>query len=117
MYDLLDRPVADLPAFEREVLGGMRRWVHALTLAGAPPTAVAEPAFGLAMQALNDGSASELVIQRPCFPTVEETEAVLLGLWRLVRAGRLSAARLAAAQLVDVAHARTMISAMTAVAA
>jgi hypothetical protein len=117
MYDLIDRPVADLPVFEQEVLQDMRRWVHALTLAGAPPEAAKEPAFGAAMRALNDGSTDDLVIQRPCFPVVEETEAVLLGLWRLVRAGRLASARAAAEALVDPAHARVMVAAMTSVAA
>lgn len=113
MYDLLDRPVADLPAFERRVLDRMRRWVHALTLAGhAPAPAVEEQAFDGAMRALDAGSTETLVFQRPCHSTVEETEAVVIGLWRLVRADRIGAARQAAAGLVDAAAARALIAAM-----
>jgi hypothetical protein len=113
MYDLLDRPVADLPAFERGLLDRTRRWVHALTLAGtAPAPAGREEAFDVAMRALDAGSTETLVFQRPCHSTVEETEAVLIGLWRLVRADRLAAARHAAASMMDAAHARTMIAAM-----
>ena len=66
------------------------------------------------MWALDAGSAEELVIQRPCHATVEETEAVILGLWRLVRAGRFSAARAAAANLVGAEHAASLVEAMAA---
>ena len=113
MYDLLDRPVAELPAFEGRVLDRTRRWVHALTLAGQAPRPLAdEDAFDAAMRALDAGSTGTLVFQRPCHLTVEETEAVLLGLWRLVRADRIAAARAAAAGLVDAGAARPLVAAM-----
>lgn len=114
MYDLLDRPVADLPAFERELLDRTRRWVHALTLAGtAPsPTCAAEEPFDAAMRALDRGSTETLVFQRPCHSTVEETEAVWLSLWRLVRADRIAAARGAAAGLIAPAEASALVAAM-----
>lgn len=114
MYDLLDRPVADLPAFEGGVLTATRRWVHALTLAGQAPAPVeaSDEAFDAVMRALDAGSTGTLVFQRPCHSTVEETEAVLLGLWRLVRADRIAAARAAAGGLVDAEGARAMVAAM-----
>lgn len=113
MYDLLDRPVADLPAFERGLLDRTRRWVHALTLAGAAPVPLAdEEPFDAAMRALDRGSTDTLVFQRPCHSTVEETEAVLLGVWRLVRADRIAAARAAAAALIDPAQAGALVTAM-----
>lgn len=112
MYDLLDRPVAELPAFEGRVLAQTRRWVHALTLAGTAPAAAGEEAFDAVMRALDRGSAETLVFQRPCHSTVEETEAVVLGLWRLVHADRIAAARAAAAALVDADSARVMVAAM-----
>lgn len=113
MYDLLDRPVADLPAFERGLLDRTRRWVHALTLAGSAPAAMAaEEPFDAAMRALDRGSTDTLVFQRPCHSTVEETEAVLLGLWRLVRADRIAAARHAAAALIDPIEAGALVAAM-----
>jgi len=113
MYDLLDRPVADLPAFERGLLDRTRRWVHALTVAGSAPAPIAaEEPFDAAMRALDRGSTDTLVFQRPCHSTVEETEAVLLGLWRLVRADRIAAARAAAAALIDPAQAGPLVAAM-----
>lgn len=113
MYDLLDRPVAELPAFEARVLDRMRRWVHALTVAGHAPVASAqEEGFDAAMRALDAGSTDSLVFQRPCHSTVEETEAVVLGLWRLVRADRIAVARRAAAGLVDDDATRPLIAAM-----
>ena len=113
MYDLLDRPVAELPAFEGRVLQRMRRWVHALTIAGqAPSPSAQDEAFDAAMRALDAGSTDTLVFQRPCHSTVEETEAVVLGLWRLVRADRIAAARDAASGLVDTDAARPLVAAM-----
>ncbi len=113
MYDLIDRPVAELPAFERGMLDGMRRWVHALTLAGTAPQPVPEQeAFDGAMRALDRGSSDTLVFQRPCHSTVEETEAVVLGIWRLVRADRIAAARNAAVALVSAPEAQAMVAAM-----
>lgn len=113
MYDLIDRPVADLPAFEGRVLDATRRWVHALTLAGAAPVAseTGTP-FDDLMRALDRGSRDTLVFQRPCHSTVEEIEAVILGLWRLVRADRIGAARNAAAALVAPDAARELVAGM-----
>jgi hypothetical protein len=111
MYDLIDRPVADLPPFERFLLGATRAWVHALTLAGAPDAATAggfadhggadaAAAFDHAMRLLDRDSTETLVFQRPCHATVEETEAVVIAMWRLVRDDRIAPARAAAAALV-----------------
>ena len=117
MYDLLDRPVADLPAPERETLGRIRRWVHALTLAGVAPTCDEDDGLHRAMRALDEGSSDLLVIQRPCHSTVEETEAVLLGLWRLVRADRLVDARAVALGLVAGDHVAPLLAGLTRAAA
>ncbi len=122
MYDLIDRPVADLPVFERFMLGATRAWVHALTLAGAPEAATAggfadhggagaAAAFDHAMRLLDRGSVDTLVFQRPCHSTVEETEAVVIGLWRLVRDDRIAIAHAAAGSLVG-AEARPLVAAM-----
>lgn len=113
MYDLIDRAVADLPAFEGRVLDAMRRWVHALTLAGgAPALATAGEPFDGAMRALDRGSRDTLVFQRPCHSTVDETEAVVLGMWRLVRADRIGTARVAAEALVEPNAARELVTGM-----
>ena len=117
MYDLLDRPVDDLPVFERAVLGAMRRWVHALTLAGTVPAAEGKGAFDAAMRALDAGSSDELLIHRPCHSTVGEVEAVILGMWRLVRADRLGPARAAAERLLTIDHAGHLVTAMARVSA
>lgn len=117
MYDLIDRPVDGLAPFERRVLDRTRRWVHALTLAGADAGGAAADPFDAAMRALDRGSADTLVIGRPCHSAVNETEAVLLGLWRLVAADRLGAARAAAAGLVDERSAAAMVGAMVRAAA
>jgi len=122
MYDLIDRPVADLPPFERFLLNATRAWVHALTLAGAPQAATAggfadrggedaATAFDAAMRVLDQGSTETLVFQRPCHSTVEETEAVVIALWRLVRDDRIAPARVAAAALVG-GQAGALVSAM-----
>lgn len=109
MYDLLDRPVVALDPADRATLEAMRAWVHALTLAGDAATAVAArfadggSAFGAAMRVLDAASTDTLTFQRPCHSTVEEDEAVVLGLWRLVVDDRLPAA-LATARLL-VGHA------------
>ena len=86
--------------------------MHALTLACTAPACAAEEPFDAAMRALDRGSTETLVFQRPCHSTVEETEAVLLGLWRLVRADRVTAARATAAQMIDPAQAPALVSAM-----
>ena len=125
MYDLIDRPVADLPRFEQVVLAETRRWVHALTLAGSAPVkpagfadhggAPVAHSFDALMRDFDQGSTDTLVFERPCHSTVSETEAVVLGLWRLVRADRIATARAAAAGLVDDASARRIVAAMVRV--
>ncbi|MBM6577497.1 hypothetical protein KCP91_14035 [Microvirga sp. SRT01] len=112
MYDLIDRPVADLPAFEARVLNATRRWVHALTLAGHAPAGPDGEPFDDAMRALDRGSSETMVFQRPCHATVEETEAVVLSLWRLARADRIGTARTAAAALVAPDAAREFVAGM-----
>ena len=117
MYDLLDRPVDRLCAFDRAVLERTRRWVYALTLAGhdrLPPT---DDPFDLAMRALDRGSGDLLVIQRPCHATVGDTEAVLLGLWRLVATDRLAIAHAVALGLVSADHAAPLLDGMIRAAA
>jgi hypothetical protein len=118
MYDLLDCPVHQLPTFERGILDRTRRWTHAIALAGrAPADPEGESAFDRAMAALDAGSTDALVIERPCHSTVGDTEAVILGLWRLVKAGRPTAALDAGALLLDKPHARTLVDAMGQVVA
>lgn len=128
MYALIDRPVALLGAADRFLLDAMRAWVHALTLAGDPERAIAggfaarglagrQAAFDAAMRALDEGSAETLTFQRPCHGTVEEEEAVLLGLWHLVQRDRLGDAIAAAERLVTPAAARALVRAMAAYSA
>jgi len=112
MYDVLDRPVAELPDFERETLLALRRWVHAVSLAPAGAALPADDPLGRALQALDRGSSSEIVVQRPCFATVEEPEAVLLGIWQLVRRGDATAARGVIAMLVDPRSATILFDAV-----
>jgi len=125
MYALIDRPVALLGAEDRFLLDAMRAWVHALTLAGDPGRAVArgfearglaarQAAFDDAMRALDRGSADTLTFQRPCHATVEEDEAIVLGLWRLVQGDRIGDARRAAARLLTAGAARDLVRAMAA---
>ena len=109
MYDLVDRPVADLPLFERTILHRLRRWVHAFSLAGHDAPNPSGDAFSAAMIALDRGSVADIVLQRPCFATVEEPEAVLIGLWRLVRDGRANAARALSASLVNALHVKPLL--------
>lgn len=107
MYDLMDRKVADLRTPDRLMLDAMRAWVHTLTLAGEPKRAVAGrfidggSSFDAAMTILDRFSGETLSFQRPCHPDVEEIEAVLLGLWRLVLDGRDGDATATATLLVD----------------
>lgn len=107
MYDLMDRKVADLRAPDRLMLDAMRAWVHTLTLAGEPKRAVAGrfidggSSFDAAMNILDRFSGDTLSFQRPCHPKVDEIEAVLLGLWRLVLAGREQDATATAGLLID----------------
>ncbi|WP_375270285.1 hypothetical protein [Sphingomonas sp.] len=107
MYDLMDRKVADLRTHDRLMLDAMRAWVHTLTLAGEPKRAVAGrfidggSSFDAAMTILDRCSGETLSFQRPCHPQVEEIEAVLLGLWRLVLDGREGDATATATLLVD----------------
>lgn len=107
MYDLMDRKVADLRTPDRLMLDAMRAWVHTLTLAGEPKRAVAGrfidggSSFDAAMTILDRFSGETLSFQRPCHPRVEEIEAVLLGLWRLILDGRDGDATATATLLVD----------------
>lgn len=123
MYDLLDRPVADLPAPDYRLLAATRGWVHQLTMAGTASAAAAgsmgaaSDAFDAAMRALDEGSSDTLVFERPCHASVNEIEAVLLGIWRLVRADRVGRARDALNGLVAEASASVVLAAMMRVAA
>ncbi len=117
MYDLIDRPVSALPAFERGIVESIRRWVHAFSIAGAATAGGASTALDDAMQALDRGSANDIVIPRPCFATVEETEAVIVGLWRLVRDGRSDAAYEVAGALVDGDHVDPLLGGIARVIA
>lgn len=118
MYDLIDRLVSDLPAADRALLGATRAWVHQLTMAGAGTPRAADmlgggsDAFDAAMRALDQGSTDTLVFERPCQARVSETEAVWLGIWRLVRADRLGTAQASLAALADPSAARAVTAAM-----
>ena len=123
MYDLIDRPVSDLPVSDRRLLAATRAWVHQLTMAGAGTPAAAEglgeagPAFDAAMRALDEGSTETVVFERPCHATVSETEALWVAVWRLVRADRLAHARAALAAFVDAGAAARVLQPMMRVAA
>ena len=117
MYDLIDRPIAELPAFERGIVDSTRRWVHAFSLAGSGAIEGAHSALSDAMYALDRGSAEDIVIPRPCFATVEEIEAVIVGLWRLVRDGRSDAAYALAGSLVDDDHVDALLGGIARVIA
>lgn len=123
MYALIDRPIASLDVQTRSLLDAMRAWVHALTLAGDPGLATARgftapghAAFDRAMRALDAGSTDTLTFQRPCHPVVEEDEAVVLGIWALVRADRIAQAGAAARALIAPDAAAVMVRAMAGVA-
>ena len=122
MYDLLDRPVAELPATDRSLLAAMRGWVHALTLGGDPadaaaralpvgPGAAAETvaAFDRAMRALDRGC--------PGHDRVDDAEAVLLAIWRQVRGAGTGQAETTLRLLVDAPAAAEAVSAMAEVSA
>jgi hypothetical protein len=123
MYDLIDRPTADLAAEDARLLRATRAWVHQLTMVGAGSPAAAETlgggsdAFDRAMRALDEGSSETLVFERPCDPTVSELEAMWLSIWRLVRADRLRAAREALTTLADERSAGVIVAAMVRVTA
>ncbi|PAX09452.1 hypothetical protein [Sphingomonas lenta] len=123
MYDLIDRPVAELPTADRRLLAATRAWVHQLTMAGEASPAAAESlgrgsaAFDAAMRALDEGSSETLVFQRPCHPTVSETEAMWLAVWRLVRADRLGHAKGALGALADEAAVPAVLAALVRAAA
>lgn len=112
MYDLIDRPVATLPSFERGLLERTRRWVHAFSVAGTDLAVDRNDPLATAMRALDRGSSDDIVIQRPCFATVDETEAVILSLWRLVRDGRHAEAAAIAGLLVDPTHVSALLNGM-----
>lgn len=123
MYDFLDRSVADLSSADRKLLDATRAWVHQLTMAGVGTPAAAgkmgrgSDAFDAAMRALDKGSSETIVFQRPCHPRVSETEAVWLGIWRLVRADRVAAATAALGGFVDTGSADRVAGAMVKAAA
>jgi hypothetical protein len=110
MYALVDRPIALLGQEERFLLDAMRAWVQRGFEARG--LAARQVAFDDAMRALDRGSTDTLTFQRPCHATVEEDEAIVLGLWRLVRADRIGAACAAAARLVTADAARDLTRAM-----
>jgi len=112
MYDYLDRPLDDLAPVDRLLLDGVRCWALARTLGGDPAAALARRLPLLAdtgalapldrlMAALDsEGQGDALEIQRPCFATVEEAEAVLLAVSVLAGGGDLPGAEAALAHLV-----------------
>lgn len=123
MYDLIDRPVSDLPPIDRRLLAATRAWVHQLTLAGAGTPTAAEAlggvsdAFDAAMRAMDEGSTETIVFERPCHSTVSETEALWLAIWRLVRADRVAHAKAALLGFVNAVAAGKVLAPMMRVAA
>jgi hypothetical protein len=114
VYDLIDQPVQDLPAFERRTLMRLRRWVHAVSQSMKPPAAFPDDPFGNAMRLLDEGSSDDLLILRPCHDTVGESEAILVALWRLTRIGCDALARDLASHLVDAARSDKLVLAISA---
>jgi hypothetical protein len=116
LYDLIDRPVADLPTLDARMLAATRAWVHRLTMAGTADVAAADSLgaggrdLDAALRALDAGSTEVIAFERPCAPAVSETEAVWLSIARLVRADRLVAARAALEGMADPASARTILA-------
>jgi hypothetical protein len=111
VYDLIDRPIADLPAADASLLRATRAWVHQLTMAGAADAETAGgDALDGALRALDAGSTEVIAFERPCAALVSETEAVWLGIGRLVRADRLAPARTAIETMADAATARAVIA-------
>ncbi|MEH3121609.1 MAG: hypothetical protein PGN16_06445 [Sphingomonas phyllosphaerae] len=114
MYDLIDHPVKDLPAFEHRTLMRLRRWVHAFSHSMAPTAAFSDDPFGKAMRLIDEGSSGDLLILRPCHDTVGESEAILVALWRLTRSGSDASARALAGGLVDATRTDRLVSAISA---
>lgn len=120
VYDLLDRPIADLPEPDSMLLAAMRGWVHALTLHGDPAAAagrvLADPdaatAFDRAMRTLDRGSADQLVFQRPCHSHVGDAEAVMLAIWRQLDHGEHAVACATLRLLIDAQAAGVAAAAM-----
>jgi len=119
MYAYLDRPVADLAAAERLLLDGVRCWALSRTLGGDPAAAlgrrmpILDEAGALRpldrlMAAIDRDGSDAIEIQRPCFDSVEEVEAVLLAVADLARDHRLDEAAAALALLVRPATADTV---------
>jgi len=104
MYDLIDQPAAALANGSRLVLWAMRGWVGALSRGFCPPATLA-PAFAKlkllpvlphlhrVMTLLNDDPRTQIALAAIELPYITEDEALLLGLWRDVAAGREQAAR------------------------
>jgi len=116
MYTYLDRPVADLCAADRLLLDGVRCWALSRTLGGDPAAALArrlpilEQANALRpldalMAAIDRDGSDRIEIQRPCFDSVEEIEAVLLAVADLSRDDRMDDAAGTLGHLVQAATA------------
>jgi hypothetical protein len=114
VYDIIDQPVRNLPAFERRTLMRLRRWVHAVSQSLNASRATSDDPFGRAMRLLDEGSSDDLLILRPCHDTVGESEAILVALWRLTRTGSDALARELAAQLVGVTRTDRLVTAISA---
>lgn len=119
MYAYLDRSVADLAAADRLLLDGVRCWALSRTLGGDPAAALArrmpilEEAGALRpldrlMTAIDRDGSDAIEIQRPCFDSVEEVEAVLLAVADLARGGRADDAAAALSLLVRESTADTV---------
>lgn len=119
MYAYLDRSVADLAAADRLLLDGVRCWALSRTLGGDPAAALArrmpilEEAGALRpldrlMAAIDRDGSDAIEIQRPCFDSVEEVEAVLLAVADLARDGRADDAAAALSLLVRASTADTV---------
>lgn len=116
MYAYLDRPLADLAADDRLLLDAVRCWALSRTLGGDPAAALSRrmPILDEAgalrpldrlMAAIDRDGSDAIEIQRPCFDSVEEVEAVLLAVADLARDRRLDEAAAALALLVRPATA------------
>lgn len=127
MYDLIDRRVDALGQGSRFALGAMRTWVATMGRRNCPASALG-PAFArmgliaalpdvhLAMALLNRDALERFEFAPVPHPRITEHEALLLGLWRDMAAGRRAIARDTLGLMVEEDSIDPILTAIHAVA-